>query len=116
MLVSGEAGIGKSRLAEEFLLWASQQGAITAKARSYAAEGQLSLAPVTEWLRSERLRASLRQLDVVWLTEVARLLPELKEDRPDVPHDEPVTEYGQRQRFFEALARAVLVTAQPLVL
>jgi len=116
VLVSGEAGIGKSRLAEEFLLWASQQGAITAKARSYAAEGQLSLAPVTEWLRSERLRAPLRQLDVVWLTEVARLLPELKEDRPDVPHDEPVTEYGQRQRFFEALARAILVTKQPLVL
>jgi len=116
VLVSGEAGIGKSRLAEEFLLWANQQGAITARARSYAAEGQLSLAPVTEWLRSERLRAPLRQLDVVWLTEVARLLPELKEDRPDVPHDEPVTEYGQRQRFFEALARAILVTKQPLAL
>ena len=115
-LVSGEAGIGKSRLAEEFLLWASQQGALTAKARSYAAEGQLSLAPVTEWLRSERLRAPLWQLDVVWLTEVARLLPELVEDRPDVLHNEPVTEYGQRQRFFEALARAILVTKQPLVL
>ena len=62
VLVSGEAGVGKSRLAEEFLLWASQQGAVTAKARSYAAEGQLSLAPVTEWLRSEGLRAPLRQL------------------------------------------------------
>ena len=63
VLVTGEAGVGKSRLAEEFLLWASQQGAVTAKARSYAAEGQLSLAPVTEWLRSEGLRAPLRQLD-----------------------------------------------------
>src|SRR5947209_4612848 len=57
VLVTGEAGVGKSRLAEEFLLWASQQGAVTAKARSYAAEGQLSLAPVTDWLRSEGLRA-----------------------------------------------------------
>jgi DNA-binding SARP family transcriptional activator len=35
VLVTGEAGVGKSRLAEEFLLWASQQGAVTAKARSY---------------------------------------------------------------------------------
>jgi predicted ATPase/DNA-binding SARP family transcriptional activator len=116
VLVTGEAGIGKSRLAEEFLLWASQQGAVTAKARSHAAEGQLSLAPVTDWLRSDGLRAPLRQLDAVWLTEVARILPELLAERPDLPHYEPVTEYGQRQRFFEALARALLVTSQPLLL
>jgi len=116
VLMTGEAGIGKSRLAEEFLLWTSQQGAVTAKTRSYAAEGQLSLAPVTEWLRSDGLRSPLVQLDVVWLTEVARLLPELFTERPDLPHYEPVIEYGQRQRFFEALARAILVTPQPLLL
>src|SRR3989440_6413500 len=89
VLVTGEAGVGKSRLAEEFLLWTSQQGAVTAKARSYAAEGQLSLAPVTEWLRSEGLRSKLRQLDKVWLTEVVRLLPELLAEQPDLPHYEP---------------------------
>ncbi len=116
VLVTGEAGIGKSRLAEEFLLWASQQGAVTAKTRSYAAEGQLSLAPVTDWLRSEGLRAPLRQLDAVWLTEVARILPELFAEQPDVPRYESVTEYGQRQRFFEALARAILAASQPLLL
>jgi len=108
VLVTGEAGIGKSRLGEEFLLWASQQGAVTAKARSYAAEGQLSLAPVTEWLRSDGLRSKLRQLEEVWLTEVVRLLPELLAEQPDLPRYESVTEYGQRQRFFEALALAVL--------
>src|SRR5207248_2404899 len=37
VLVTGEAGVGKSRLTEEFLSWASQQGAVTARARSYAA-------------------------------------------------------------------------------
>ena len=116
VLVTGEAGVGKSRLAEEFLLWVSQQGAVTAKARSYAAEGQLSLTPVTEWLRSEGLRAPLRQLDQVWLIEVVRLLPELLAEQPDLPHYESVTEYGQRQRFFEALARAILLTPQPLLL
>ena len=116
VLVTGGAGIGKSRLAEDFLLWASQQGAVTAQARSYAAEGQLSLAPVTEWLRSEGLRKPLRQLDEIWLTELVRLLPELLAERPELPHYEPVTEYGQRQRFFEALARAILLTPQPLLL
>ncbi|MDQ2885981.1 MAG: AAA family ATPase [Chloroflexota bacterium] len=116
VLVSGEAGVGKSRLAEEFLLWASQQGTITAKARSYAIEGQLSLAPVTDWLRSEGLRTSLRQLDAVWLIEIARILPELLVEQPALPHYESVTGYGQRQRFFEALARAILLAPQPLLL
>jgi predicted ATPase/DNA-binding SARP family transcriptional activator len=116
VLVTGEAGIGKTRLTEEFLLWASQQGAVTAKTRSYAAEGQLSLAPVTDWLRSDGLRAPLRQLDTLWLTEVARILPELFAEQPDLPRYESVTEYGQRQRFFEALARAILLAPQPLVL
>ena len=115
-LVTGEAGIGKSRLTEDFLVWASQQGIVSAKTRSYAAEGQLSLAPVTAWLRSEGLRPHLGQLDPVWLTEVARLLPELFAERPDLPRYEPVSEYGQRERFFEALARATLVARQPLLL
>jgi len=116
VLVTGEAGIGKSRLTEEFLLWGSQQGIITARTRSYAAEGQLSLAPVTEWLRSEGLRAPLRQLDRVWLAEIARILPELLTEQPTLPHYESVTEYGQRQRFFEALAHAILAAPQPLLL
>lgn len=115
-LVSGEAGIGKSRLAEELLVWASQQGATTAKARCYAAEGRLSLAPVTDWLRGDGLRTHLARLDSLWLTEVSRILPELLAERPDLPRHEPISEYGQRQRFFEALARAVLAAPQPLLL
>ena len=115
-LLTGEAGVGKSRLAEEFLLWTGQRGAVTAIARSYATEGQLSLAPVTEWLRSEGLRGPLRRLDTVWLTEVVRLLPELLTERPSLPRYEPMSESGQRLRFFEALARAVLMAPQPIAL
>jgi DNA-binding SARP family transcriptional activator/predicted ATPase len=115
-LVTGEAGIGKSRLAEELLTWAHQQGVGAAKTRSYAAEGQLSLAPATDWLRSDVLRPHLARLDTVWRTEVSRILPELLAVQPDLPPYEPMTEYGQRQRFFEALARAVLAAPQPLLL
>src|SRR4029079_10820934 len=43
-------------------------------------------------------------------------LPELLTERPALPRPEPLTEYGQRQRFFEALARAVLAASQPLIL
>ncbi|HEX5504612.1 MAG TPA: BTAD domain-containing putative transcriptional regulator, partial [Thermomicrobiales bacterium] len=116
VLITGEAGVGKSRLAEDFLAWAGQQGAVTAKARSYAAEGQLSLAPVTEWLRSDRLRPQIARLDEIWLVEVARILPELAAGQAVDARHETLPEFGQRQRFFEALARATFAAPQPLLL
>ena len=115
-LVTGEAGIGKSRLAEEVLARARQQGATTVRARCYAAEGRLSLAPVTDWLRGEGLHSHLGRLNRVWLTEASRVLPELADEYPNLPRYEPISEVGQRQRLFEALARAVLAAPQPLAL
>lgn len=116
VLVNGEAGIGKSRLAEELFNWAARQGFTTAYTRSYGAEGGLVLAPVTDWLRNDTLRSRLKTLDRVWLTEIARLLPELLSEHTALPPPEPITEYGMRQRFFEALARAVIAAPRPLLL
>ncbi len=116
VLVGGEAGIGKSRLAEELLQRVGRQGMVTSKARSYQAEGQLSLAPVADWLRSEALRPHLAHLDPVWLGEVARILPELLSEFPGLPRYEPISEYGQRQRFFQALALAVHTAPPPVLL
>ncbi|HEV3471966.1 MAG TPA: AAA family ATPase, partial [Actinomycetota bacterium] len=73
-------------------------------------------APVVEWLRSEVLWSALPQLADVWLTEVARLLPELLIDHPELPRPEPLVESEQRQRLFEALARAIVVGEKPLLL
>ena len=115
-LVTGDAGIGKSRLAEELLTWAQRQGVATAKTRSYAAEGRLSLAPVSEWLRSDALSPHLARLEEVWRVEVARILPELLAARPGLPRPAPMTEFGDRLRFFEGLARAVLAAPPPLLL
>jgi DNA-binding SARP family transcriptional activator/predicted ATPase len=114
--IRGEAGIGKTRLAEEMLNWARQQGIAQARAKSYAAEGSLAYAPVTEWLRNEVFQPARKQLPDVWLSEVARLLPEILVERPDLPRPEPLAERWQRQRFFEALARMILAGSQPLLL
>src|SRR5262249_43243331 len=54
-LVTGDPGIGKSRLAEELQTWAARQGVSSARTRCYAAEGRLSLAPVRDWVRSDAL-------------------------------------------------------------
>jgi DNA-binding SARP family transcriptional activator len=116
VLISGEAGIGKTRLAEEFLEWAEQQGASTGKTRSYDAEGQLAYAPVTELLRAEPFRAGLSSLDPVWLVELVRLMPELLAEKPDLIRPEPIADSWQRKRLFEALTRAIYCVKEPLLL
>lgn len=116
VLIQGEAGIGKSRLAEELLVHLAEQGITVAQSRAYAAEGQLAFAPVTSWLRSPSLSETIGELESVWLTEVTRLLPELLAAQSGALPPSPLTEYWQRQRFFEALARAVHVKRGPLLL
>ncbi len=116
VLIAGEAGIGKTYLAEEFRQWADRQGCITAKARSYAAEGKLAYAPVADWLRTDAIYSHLAQLEDVWQGEVARLLPDLLATQPDLPPPQPLTDSWQRQRFREALARAVQQKDRALLL
>ncbi|HCF85102.1 MAG TPA: hypothetical protein DEV72_07875, partial [Ktedonobacter sp.] len=116
VVISGEAGIGKTRLAEEMEAWVSRQGLTTASAHCYAAAGRLAYAPVTAWLRTDTLRTGLSALDPAWITEIARLVPEVLAKRPELPRPAPMTEGWQRQHFFEALAHAVLNARQPLLL
>ena len=85
-------------------------------ARCYAMEGDLAYGPVIEWLRSESIRQRWAALDDVWLSEIARLLPELLSERPALAAPGPLSERWQRQRLFEALARAVLAGGRPLLL
>ncbi len=116
LFVDGEAGIGKTRLAEELLTWAGNQGVTTARSHCHAAEGRIAYAPVTEWLKSEGIRAALQTLEPIWRTEVARILPEILVDHPELSPPDPMERSWQRQRFFEALTRAVFATEQPLLL
>ena len=108
LLLAGEAGIGKTRLAEELFRWAARQGCITAMAKCYPAEGRLAYAPVVAWLRADTLRSRLNQLNPAWLVELGRLVPELLTAGQNLPAPGPLSEPWQRQRLFEALARAVL--------
>ncbi|MEZ4864345.1 MAG: AAA family ATPase [Caldilineaceae bacterium] len=116
VLIAGEAGIGKTRLAEELLNWANHQGFCTVRARCYAAEGRLAYAPVIDWLRTEKLRSSRAKLANTWLRELARLLPEILSEHPTLSAPDPITQSLQRHHLFEAAARALLMDDQPLLL
>jgi DNA-binding SARP family transcriptional activator len=115
-LITGEVGVGKTRLAEELLGWAGRQGINTATTRSFSMAEPLAYAPIIGWLRTDALQGAISELDDVWATELARLLPELLTERPALSHPEPLTESWQRQRLFAAIARAVLAASQPLIL
>ncbi|MCE7989272.1 MAG: hypothetical protein DYG89_49600 [Caldilinea sp. CFX5] len=116
LLLTGVAGIGKTRLAEEVTTWVARQGYGVATAHCYAAEGALAYAPVVAWLRADFVYKQLAALAPVWRTEVARLLPELLTLQPNLPAPGPLTPGWQRQRFFEALARALLNGKGPRIL
>ena len=105
--IEGEAGIGKTRLVEEFLRWAADtRGAIVLSGRAFETEGRLPYQPLVEALRArlERERAPEDLLEDAWLTELSRILPELRERYPDLPV--PAGEVSEaRGRLFEGVAQ-----------
>lgn len=112
VILCGEAGIGKTRLLEELLQWATRQGIPTANAHCYAAEGELAYSSVVNWLRANPLPT----VDDVWLSEAAHLLPEILINRPDLPKPKSLVDAWQREHLFEALARILTDKNTPLLL
>ena len=60
--------------------------------------------------------SSLESIDDLWRVEMARLLPELLTDRPDLPQPGPMTETWQQQRFFQSIVHALQAAPAPLLL
>lgn len=111
ILIKGEAGIGKTRLAEELAEWVRRQGLPVLTAHCYAAQGQLAYAPLVECLQSR----STQNLEDIWLTELARLQPEILIEHPQLPTPTPITQDWQRLRLFKALSQT-LPKNQPALL
>jgi DNA-binding SARP family transcriptional activator len=110
VLVTGEAGVGKTRLVDDLR---AQAGAVTAEARGYPAEGPLAYGVATAWLRSAPVAARLSRLGRPDLTELSRLLPELAA-RATPP--EPLPDAELRHRLLGAIRRALLAAGAPLLL
>ncbi len=119
VLLEGEVGIGKTRLASEFLAWAEVEGADVLRGQAFETGGQLPYRPMIEALRPriERENAPDDLLSDLWLAELARLLPELCDRYPDLP-DPAGDKSVARNRLFEAVVRLgqALAARTPLVL
>ncbi len=118
-LIAGEAGIGKTRLAREFLQSARAEGLDVWEARAFESVGRVPYQVVLDALRArvERENAPDDLLADVWLAELSRLLPELRERYPDLPPPLPIGEAEAQARLFEAIARLVhaLTARAPVV-
>ncbi len=105
-LIQGEAGIGKTRLASAFLDWAAAQGATPLTGRAFEVGGRLPYQPLVHALSRglEAEAAPEALLSATWLSELSRILPELRERHPYLP-EVPGDEMTARIRLFEAVTR-----------
>src|SRR2546425_8667964 len=114
VLLLGEAGIGKTRLASEFVAWARAQGAEVLSGQAFEMGGRLPYQPLVEALRPrlEAENAPEDLLEGLWLAGLARILPELRVRYPDLPAPTE-DELLAKMRLFEAVARLLDALAKP---
>jgi len=107
LVLQGEAGIGKTRLAHEFIAQVQTRGARVVAARCYVEQRALAYAPFVQALRAvlneNGNTARAQSLPAAVLHDAARLLPELTPAAQDA-NDAP----GSQARFFDAVTELTL--------
>jgi tetratricopeptide (TPR) repeat protein len=118
-LISGEPGIGKTRLARELLVHARLDGALALTGGCYEHEAAVPYLPFVEGLRGwaeaqtdEALRSRLGPAAGPGWT-VTRLLPALEARLGPLPASAPLPPSEERLRLFESLARLFQDLAAP---
>lgn len=115
VVVEGEIGIGKTRLATEFLHWAEVHEADVLHGRVVETRKRLPYQPIVDALRPRvaREHAPDDLVADVWLAELVRLLPELHDRYPDLPAPVALVGDGEaaRGRLFEAVTQLGLALA-----
>jgi predicted ATPase len=110
LIIEGEPGIGKTRLAEALVAWAAANGAATLTARGYEGETNLAYAPLIQALQAGLTPEAASRLDTVpdhHLAEAARLLPQLAAGR-SLPPRTSLSGPGEQVRFYEGVIQTLL--------
>jgi DNA-binding SARP family transcriptional activator/Tfp pilus assembly protein PilF len=103
ILVEGEAGVGKTRLVNEWL--DTLDDAHILDSRCFEAEHSIPYHPWTDLLRTSMDRARWQRLDLpdLWLAELTHLLPELHTVFPGLPQAAALDPQLARGRLGEAI-------------
>ena len=120
MLVSGEAGIGKSRLVAEIRVRAEQLGCLVLQGMCFESDRALPYAPILDLLRTMTAQQSAEVVEA-WLRSFApqliRAVPEFADWLPGVTPAPALEPEAEKRRVFHSVGRlfARIATDQPLV-
>lgn len=111
VVLEGEAGIGKTRLSNEFIASIRRLGGAVIPATCYPGETNLPLAPFMEGLGHAIDQPTSQEwherVPAVWLAEAARLLPDLNRLNPELTQTQYSGSPGAQTRFFEGLRQVI---------
>jgi tetratricopeptide (TPR) repeat protein len=121
MLLVGEPGVGKTRTAEELIIYARLRGARVLVGRCYEGEGAPAYWPWVQIIRSyvqSRDPAQLRAEMSDGAPDVAQVVSDVRQRLPDLPAQPPLEGEKGRFRLFDSITTWLKKAGQeqPLVL
>lgn len=109
VLLSGEPGAGKTRLAREITIQAAIDGAVVLWGGCYEYEAATPYLPFVEafrrWVREEKSDDRLREILCEAATQIAKLAPEIETRLGPFPARQELAPHEERLLFFDAVAQ-----------
>ena len=111
LLLLGEAGVGKTRLAQDTAEEAYRHRMFVLWGHYYQLAAPLPYAGLVEALRVGLRLGGVPALEPLWLSEVSRLIPELAAQHPGLPQPVSLPPDQERIRLWEAFTQYLLALA-----
>jgi len=116
VLLSGEPGAGKTRLARELTIQAAVDGAVVLTGGCYEYEAATPYLPFVEafrrWVREEKSDDKLREILCDAAIQIAKLAPEVETRLGPFPERPELAPHEERLLFFDAVVQVFSAIAQ----